>query len=122
MKVDHIQLPQASVAQRWLSVTEFAAGSVIVIGHNVYRVFPNEVPILAVMGLVSLRLRNGGWAEMGLRRPVSWKRTLLFAVGAAALRILLGSVVIDPVTAHFWPPAAAPAGTNEIAGHVFVAL
>src|SRR4029077_1432067 len=114
--------PQALVVQRWLSLVEFAVGAAIVIGHNVYRILPNEVPILAMMGLVSLRLRDGGWAAMGLRWPVAWRRTVLFAIGAAALRILLGSLVIDPLTAHFWPPAVAPAGTNEIAGHVFVAL
>ena len=122
MKVDYIQLPQASVAQRWISLVEFAIGSAIVIGHNVYRILPNEVPILAVMGLVSLRLRDGGWSAMGMHWPISWRRTLVFAVGAAALRIVLGSLVIDPLTAHFWPPAAAPKGSNEIAGHVFVAL
>jgi uncharacterized protein len=30
--------------------------------------------------------------------------------------------VIDPLTAHFWPPAIAPSGTSEITGHVTVAL
>jgi membrane protease YdiL (CAAX protease family) len=122
MKVDSIQLPQASVVQRWLSLVEFAVGAAIVIGHNVYRILPNEVPILAVMGLLSLRLRDGGWTAMGLRWPASWRRTLLFAVSAAALRILLGSLVIDPLTAHFWPAAVAPVGMNEIAGHILVAL
>jgi membrane protease YdiL (CAAX protease family) len=122
--VEYIRLPyeRQSATHRWLSLAEFAIGSAIVIGHNVYRILPNEVPILAIMGLVSLRLRDGGWVAMGLRWPVAWRRTVLFAIGAAALRILLGSLVIDPLTAHFWPPAVAPAGINEIAGHVFVAL
>jgi membrane protease YdiL (CAAX protease family) len=122
--LEYIELQPArlSVAQRWLSVAEFAIGSAIVVGHNVYHVLPNEVPILAVMGLVSLRLRDGGWAAMGLRWPVAWKRTLLFAVGGAALRILLGSLVVDPLTAHFSPPAVAPRGSNEITGHIFVAI
>ena len=59
---------------------------------------------------------------MGLRWPVPWQRTLLLALAAAAVRILLSAVVIDPVSAHFWPPAIAPGGMNEIAGHVMVAL
>jgi membrane protease YdiL (CAAX protease family) len=122
--VEYIRLPDERLlaTNRWLSLAEFAIGSAIVIGHNVYRVLPNEVPILAVMGLVSLRVRDGGWAAMGLRWPVAWRRTVLFALGAAALRILLGSLVVDPLTAHYWPPAVAPSGTNEIAGHIFVAL
>jgi uncharacterized protein len=38
------------------------------------------------------------------------------------LRILLGSFVIDPITARFWPAAVAPSGSEEITGHVMVAL
>lgn len=59
---------------------------------------------------------------MGLRLPVSWRRTVLFALAAAALRILLSAVAIDPLTAHFWPPAVAPSGMNEITGHLWIAL
>ncbi len=111
-----------SPAQRWFSLAELVLGSAIVIGHNVYDVIPNEVPILFVMGLISVRLRDGGWTSMGLRWPVSWRRTVLFALGAAALRILLSALVIDPITARFWPPAIAPSGTDEITGHAMVAL
>lgn len=111
-----------SSGQRWLSLAEFVLGTVIVIGHNVYHVVPNEVPILFVLGLISFRLRDGGWLAMGLQWPTSWRRTVLVALAAAALRILLGALVIDPVTAHFWPPPIAPSGMNEIAGHGMVAL
>ena len=106
-EVDPVQLQTNRLAppQRWLSLAELAVGSAIVIGHNVYHVIPNEVPILFVLGLLSLRLRDGSWTAMGLRWPASWRRTILFALAAAALRILLGALVIDPVTAHFWPPA-----------------
>lgn len=109
-------------AQRWISLAEFLIGGAIVIGHNVYHVIPNEVPILFVIGLISLRVRDGGCGAIGLRWPVSWRRTILIALAAAAVRILLGQLVIDPLTAHFWPPAIAPSGANEIAGHGWVAL
>jgi membrane protease YdiL (CAAX protease family) len=113
---------QLTPAQRWISLAEFLLGAAIVIGHNVYHVVPNEVPILFVLGLISLRLRDGGWGVIGLRWPDSWRRTVLIALAAAAARILLGQFVIDPLTAHFWPAAIAPSGANEIAGHVWVAL
>jgi membrane protease YdiL (CAAX protease family) len=113
---------ELSPAQRWLSLAELTVGSAIVIGHNVYHIIPNEVPILFVIGLISVRLRDGGWTAMGLRWPVSWRRTILFALGTAALRILLSALVVDPLTARFWPPAIAPSGTNEITGHAMVAL
>src|SRR5205807_735888 len=69
-------------AQRWLSLVELAVGSVIVIGHNVYHVIPNEVPILVVLALISFRLRGGGWTATGLRWTVSWPRTAVFALAA----------------------------------------
>jgi membrane protease YdiL (CAAX protease family) len=113
---------ELSPAQRWFSLAELILGSAIVIGHNVYHVIPNEVPILFVLGLISLRLRDGGWAAMGLHWPASWRRTVLIALAVAALRILLGALVIDPLTAHFLPAAKEPSGSDEIAGHVMVAL
>ncbi len=45
---------QLTPAQRWISLAEFLIGTAIVIGHNVYHVVPNEVPILFVIGLISL--------------------------------------------------------------------
>jgi len=108
--------------QRWFSLAELVVGSAIVIGHNVYHVLPNEVPILFVIGLISLRVRDGGWRVIGLGWPASWRRTILFALAAAAVRVLLGQFVVDPLTAHFWPPAIAPSGSDEITGHAMVAL
>lgn len=118
-------LPQKNLltpSQRWLSLAELAIGSVIVIGHNVYHRIPNEVPILFVIGLLSLRLRGGSWAATGLRFPISWRQTVLFALAAAALRIVLGSLLIEPLTAHFWQPAVAPSGSDQITGHALVAV
>jgi len=107
---------------RALSAAELLLGSLVVIGHNVFRVLPNEVPILVVLGLVSLRWRAGGWAAMGFRRPPSWGRVVLIACGAAALRLVLGEFVIDPLTAHFWPAAVAPSGSEAIPGNARAAL
>lgn len=107
---------------RQFSLAELVVGGAIVIGHNVYHVIPNEVPILFVIGLISFHLRDRSWMAMGLRRPASWRRTLLIAVVAAFLRIAISAIIIDPVTAHFRPPAKAPGGMNEISGHAWVAL
>jgi membrane protease YdiL (CAAX protease family) len=106
---------------RAISAAELLFGAFLVIGHNVLRIVPNEVLILAALGLASARLRNGGLAALGFRRPDSWRRIVLIALAAAALRILLGDLVIDPVTARFWPPAVGPARADEITGNLEVA-
>jgi membrane protease YdiL (CAAX protease family) len=107
---------------RVVSAAELALGAAIVIGHNVFHVVPNEVPILVVLGLVSMRLRNGSFAALGFRRPDSWRRIVLIALAAAALRIVLGQFVVDPLTALAWPPAIAPAGAESIKGDIGTAL
>lgn len=107
---------------RTLSALELLLGAFIVIGHNVFHILPNEVPILFVLGLVSIRLRDGGWSAMGFKRPASWVRLVLIALAAAALRIILGGLVIEPLAAHFWPPIVAPAGSEAISGNIGTAL
>jgi membrane protease YdiL (CAAX protease family) len=105
-----------------VSAAELGLGAVVVLGHNVWRVLPNEVPILALLGLVSFRLREGGWGAMGFRRPSSWKRIWLIALAAAAARLLLGELVVDPFTSRLWPPAIPPSGTEQITGNPAAAL
>jgi membrane protease YdiL (CAAX protease family) len=107
---------------RLVSGLELLVGSGIVIGHNVLRVLPNEVAILVVLGLISFRVRGGGWSALPFRRPASWGRIVLIAVIAAALRILVGGVLIEPLAARIWPPIVAPAGVAAIAGSLPVAL
>ncbi|HKX98352.1 MAG TPA: CPBP family intramembrane glutamic endopeptidase, partial [Steroidobacteraceae bacterium] len=107
---------------RAVSACELALGAAIVIGHNVFKVVPNEVPILFVLGLLSMRLRDGGWSAIGFKRPDSWRKLVLIALAAAALRIVLGDLVIDEVTSRFWPEPKAPAGVNELAGNWRLAL
>jgi len=110
------------LASRALSAFELLLGAFIVIGHNVFRIVPNEVVVLSVLGLVSVRLRDGGWYAMGFKRPASWRRIFLIALVAAGVRILLGQFVIEPVTGFFWPAPIAPALAKEITGNAKIAL
>jgi hypothetical protein len=93
---------------RWGSAAEFLLGASIGVAYNVYHRLYNEVPILFVLGLLSFRLRDGGWRVLGLKRPASWRNTILITLAVAAVRLPLGEYAIDPLTAHFWPPAVAP--------------
>jgi membrane protease YdiL (CAAX protease family) len=123
MHMDRMQqVRSGSLHPRLLSAIEVIAGAFVVIGHNVYHFIPNEVPILFVLGLLSLHLRDRSWNAFGLTIPSSWTRTVLIALAAAAVRILLGEIVIDPLTARFWPPAVLPSGAKEIAMNFASAL
>ena len=110
------------LVSRAFSAIEFCFGAFIVIGHNVFHIVPNEVIVLSVLGLISIRLRDGSWSAMGFKRPASWRRIVLIALVAATLRILLGQFLIEPVTGLFWPKPTAPALANEITGNVKMAL
>jgi membrane protease YdiL (CAAX protease family) len=97
-----------SAGGRGISGLEFALAAAIVLGHNVWNLLPNEVPILAIAGLILVRVREGGWAVLGFRRPSSWSRVILIALAAAVLRIIL-SVPIEAALTQFWPAPTAPA-------------
>lgn len=119
----HDEMP---ARRRWLAGCEFLLGAFIVIGHNVFRILPNEVPILVGLGLLSNRLWTGSWRRSwllsGLERPASWSRIVLIALAAAGLRLVLGEFVIDPLTARFWPPPIAPPEAAGITGNLPNAL
>ena len=83
--------------QRFLSFIELSIGAVIVVGHNVFNIVPNEVPILFVLGILSIRIREGSFRALGLSRPKSWMLTIITAVVAAAVVIAMGQFVTEPL-------------------------
>jgi membrane protease YdiL (CAAX protease family) len=87
--------------QRWFSLAEFVVGAVIVIAHNVYHRIPNEVPILFVLGWISIWLRDGGWAAVGLHKPDSWWKTILWGAVVGMLIIVAGQFA-SFVGARIW--------------------
>jgi len=110
-----------SPRSRWLSAAEFAIAAIAVIGHNVFHVLPNEVPVLVVLALASVGLREKRWSALGFRRPASWRLVAALAVGFVVARWTIGYGV-EAVTARFWPPIAGPHGIDKIVGNPMAAL
>src|SRR5262249_47665311 len=67
--------------------------------HNVLRLpfAPNEVPVLFVLCIVSVRLREGSFSAIGLARPKSWLATVLIAVVTAVFVIVVGQFITEPL-------------------------
>src|SRR5262245_32933874 len=107
---------------RTISAIEFLIGAFIVIGHNVLKIIPNEVPILFVIGMISIRLRNGSFSAMGFKRPESWTRIILIGLIAFVLRYLVGEYLIPIITKPFWQPSVGPSEADEITGNIKMAL
>ena len=82
---------------------EVAVGTFLVVGHNVFRVVPNEVPILFVLFWISTRMRSGKWSPAAFQRPPSWSKTVGMAILAAAVLQLGSEFVIQPLAARLWP-------------------
>ncbi len=98
---------------RWISLGEAIIGSLVVLGHSVWHVLPNSVPLLFVMALISFRLREGSWTAMGLGLPKSWVNTAIIAVAAAVVQQAIGQFAVDPLTHSFIRYAA---GANPMEG------
>ena len=104
-----------STRKRLISLAEILLGAAIVIGHNVFHKVPNEVPILFVLGWISIHFRNGGWKAIGLARPQSWWKTVAWALAAAALIVLLSDVVAGPLAEKHFGAQRAP---SSLGGNV----
>lgn len=107
---DHAERRSGS---RWISLGEAILGSLVVVGHSVWHVLPNSVPLLVAMALISFRLRERSWTAMGLGLPKSWVRTLIFTVAATVVQQAVGQFVVDPLTRPF---AHYAAGANPMEG------
>ena len=88
--------------ERWISLLEAVFGAFVVIGHNILRILPNEVPILFALFWLSQRLRNGRWTGAGLERPESWPRTVAIAIVAAAVLQCGSAYVMQPLGSYLW--------------------
>jgi membrane protease YdiL (CAAX protease family) len=87
---------------RWISLFEVALGVFLVLGHNVFRVVPNEVFFLFALFWVSFKVRDGGWRIAGLSRPGSWRRTFVLALAGVVVLQVGSEFLIEPLAQQIW--------------------
>jgi len=87
---------------RWTSLFEVALGGCRMLDHNVFRVVPNEVFFLFALFWVSFKVRDGGWGVAGLKRPSSWRRTLVLALLGTVVLQVGSEFVVQPLAQRIW--------------------
>jgi CAAX protease family protein len=81
-----------------LAVVELFLAVLILVGHNIFDIVPlSETPFIFLLGWVSLRLRGLGWRSVGLRKPASWRRTILIGIFAGIVLQSLSTFVTEPL-------------------------
>ena len=64
----------------WLVVVELAIIVALFVADFRHHIFFSKVPWLFLMAWVSLRWRGLGWSDVGLARPVNWRRTIAIGI------------------------------------------
>ena len=106
-----------STQDRLLAAAEVLIGAFVVIGHNVYRFLPNEVPILVLILWISLLIRRKPWKSIGLSKPDSWTVSLAVAIAAGAL-LQLKDFVTEPFAHWIWrQPEKSPSILADLHQH-----
>lgn len=82
---------------KWINLLEVIIVIFLVVGHNILRWIPNEIPFIFIFGWVSLRLRKLSWKDVGLKKPTSWSYLILTAFGVALFIQLLSTLVTEPL-------------------------
>ena len=115
-------MSHATPRERIVAAAELLLASLVVVGHNVWQVLPNEVPVLLAAGWISLRLRGRGWGSVGLARPESWARAWLWAAALAASLQVFGLLVLDPLLTRSFGQTSDLSSFRPLVGNPGLAL
>lgn len=107
---------------RAVAALEVMVAAAVVIGHNVFRVVPNEVIVLVVLGAVSCLVRRQSPRAIGYRAPDSWRRTLAVAATVAVTLQLFSIFVVDPLAIVFTGQTADLSEFRPVVGNLPLVL
>ena len=88
------------LGSRLLAVIEILLALLIPVGGLVGVIPFSSTPFLLLFGWLMLWLRGIGWRDLGLRRPASWRWTLLMGVAIGIGYQYLSLYVVEPLLAR----------------------
>lgn len=108
-------------SRRAVAAAEALVAAAIVIGHNIFRVVPNEVIVLVLLGAVSCAVRRQSLNAIGYRRPASWPRTAAVALSVALVLQAFSIFVVDPLALRFTGQTADLSDFQPVVGNLKLA-
>ena len=109
------------MSRRAVAAAEALAAAAIVIGHNIFRVVPNEVVVLVLAGAVSCAVRRQSLQAIGYRRPASWSRTAALALIVALGLQAFSTFVVDPLAIRYIGQTADLSDFRPVVGNLKLA-
>lgn len=106
------------MSRRAVAAAEALAAAAIVIGHNIFRVVPNEVVVLVLLGAVSCVIRRQSLPAIGYRRPASWSSAAAVALCVALGLQAFSMFVVDPLALRFTGQTADLSDFRPVVGNM----
>ena len=79
--MDELSLPRKGRRDSaWLLIAEFAIIVALFVADFRHHIFFSKLPWLFLLAWVSLRWRGLRWRDVGLTRPVNWRRTITIGI------------------------------------------
>ncbi|MFN2510414.1 MAG: lysostaphin resistance A-like protein [Pyrinomonadaceae bacterium] len=83
-----------------IAVVELLLAILILVGGLVGLIPLSSTPFVLLFGWLMMWLRGVGWRNLGLRRPTSWRNTLLLGVGIGVGYQYFSLYVLEPLIAR----------------------
>jgi CAAX protease family protein len=88
------------LGSRAIAVVELLIAVLIIVGDLVGIIPFSSTPFLLLFGWLMLWLRGVGWRNLGLRRPSSWRSTLLLGIGIGIAYQYFSLYITEPLIAR----------------------
>ena len=110
------------MSRRTVAAAEALVAAALVVGHNIFRVVPNEVVVLVLLGAASCAIRRQSLSAIGYRPPVSWSRMAAVALAVALGLQAFSTFVVDPLAIRFTGQTVDLSDFKPVVGNIKLTL